>query len=248
LALAANCSHFVPKPTPDEAEPDEPQSPAPATYEFGARWAYPAVISIVFGPMSSCTVFKFTSAITKRLQHFRFWSLQKPGCRCTEELAQQVISCHDIYMNSQPATHGPDLLLKTLAEFRFELRRFLQFSECAALEAGLQPQQHQLLLQVAGAPENTAVTIAYAAERLGLKHNSAVELVDRSEREGLLERTADVNDKRRTILRVTRKGKLVLGRLSGSHAKELNELAPRLTGALNHISFNAHRSNNAEAR
>ena len=151
-------------------------------------------------------------------------------------------------MGNQPATPGPDLLLKTLAEFRYELRRFLLFSECAALEAGLQPQQHQLLLQVAGAPENMAVTIAYAAERLGLKHNSAVELVDRSEREGLLERTADVNDKRRAILRVTRKGKLVLGRLAGSHAEELNELGPRLTGALKHISFNAHRSNNVEAR
>jgi DNA-binding MarR family transcriptional regulator len=164
------------------------------------------------------------------------------------ELAQRAISCHDIYMVNKPMASGPDLLLKTLAEFRYELRRFLLFSECAALDAGLQPQQHQLLLQVAGAPENAAVTIAYAAERLGLKHNSAVELVDRSEREGLLERTADVNDKRRAILRVTRKGKLVLGRLAGSHAKELNELAPRLTRALKHISFNAPRSKNAEAR
>ncbi|HEV2446454.1 MAG TPA: helix-turn-helix domain-containing protein, partial [Candidatus Sulfopaludibacter sp.] len=77
-----------------------------------------------------------------------------------------------------------DSLLRTLAEFRYELRCFLHFSECAALEAGLHPQQHQLLLQVAGAPESAAVTIAYAAERLGLKHNSTVELVDRSEREG----------------------------------------------------------------
>jgi len=151
-------------------------------------------------------------------------------------------------MDNQPATPGPDLLLKTLAEFRYELRRFLHFSECAALEAGLQPQQHQLLLQVAGAPENTALTIAYAAERLGLKHNSAVELVDRSEREGLLERMADVEDRRRAILRVTRKGKLLLGRLASDHAKELNELAPRLTKALKHISFNAHRSTDAEAR
>ena len=88
-------------------------------------------------------------------------------------------------MEDVPATPGPDLLLRTLAEFRYELRRFLHFSECAALDAGLQPQQHQLLLQVAGAPQDTAVTISYAAERLGLKHNSAVELVDRSEREGL---------------------------------------------------------------
>ena len=143
---------------------------------------------------------------------------------------------------------GPDLLLKTLAEFRYQLRRFLLFSECAAQEAGLQPQQHQLLLQVAGAPENKAVTIAYAAERLGLKHNSAVELVDRSEREGLLERMADVDDKRRAILRVTRKGRLVLGRLAGGHAKELNDLAPRLTKALKRISIDAQRSSDAKAR
>ena len=65
-----------------------------------------------------------------------------------------------------------DHLLSTLADFRFELRRFLQFSEGAAIEAGLQPQQHQLLLQVAGAPGGTPVTIAYAATRLGLKHRT----------------------------------------------------------------------------
>jgi DNA-binding MarR family transcriptional regulator len=151
-------------------------------------------------------------------------------------------------MNNQSATPDPDLLLRTLAEFRYELRRFLLFSESAALEAGLQPQQHQLLLQVAGAPEHTAVTISYAAERLALKHNSTVELVDRSEREGLLERRVDVDDKRRAILRVTRKGRLVLGRLAGDHAKELNELVPRLTKASQHISFSTHISNYAEVR
>ena len=130
----------------------------------------------------------------------------------------------------------PDLLLRTLAEFRFELRCFLHFSETAALEAGLQPQKHQLLLQVAGAPEGTTVTIAYVAERLGLKHNSAVELVDRSESEGLLVRTKDAADKRRAILRLTRKGKLILGRLVGDHARELNELGPRLAKTLKNIS------------
>jgi DNA-binding MarR family transcriptional regulator len=142
-------------------------------------------------------------------------------------------------MDNQRATHGQGQLLETLADFRYELRQFLIFSESAALKAGLQPQQHQLLLQVAGAPENSAVTIAYAAERLGLKHNSTVELVDRSVREGLLERMADEDDGRRAILRVTRKGRLVLGRLAGDHAKELSELAPRLTKALNHLSLTA---------
>jgi DNA-binding MarR family transcriptional regulator len=151
-------------------------------------------------------------------------------------------------MNERLPSPGADLLIRTLAEFRYELRRFLLFSECAALDAGLQPQQHQLLLQVAGAPENTPVTISYAAERLGLKHNSAVELVDRSEREGLLERAVDLDDKRKAILRITRKGRLILSRLAGDHAKELNELAPRLTKALKHVSVNARKAAEVEAR
>ena len=138
-------------------------------------------------------------------------------------------------MSTRIPANDSDVLLRNLADFRFALRQFLHFSECAALEAGLQPQQHQLLLQVAGAPDGTAVTIAYAAERLGLKHNSTVELVNRSEREGLLSRVEDTGDRRRAILRVTRKGNQVLGKLSNEHARELNELAPRLAEALKHV-------------
>jgi DNA-binding MarR family transcriptional regulator len=134
----------------------------------------------------------------------------------------------------------PDHLLQTLADFRFELRQFLQFSEGAAMEAGLQTQQHQLMLQVAGAAEGTPVTIAYAANRLGLKHNSTVELVDRSERQDLIERTADRDDKRRAILRLTRKGRQLLHRLSDDHARELNELAPRLVRALRRVQLHSH--------
>jgi DNA-binding MarR family transcriptional regulator len=132
-----------------------------------------------------------------------------------------------------------DPLLRTLADFRYELRRFLHFSEGAAAEVGLQPQQHQLLLQIAGAPEGTAITIAYAAERLGLKHNSAVELVDRSVREGLLTRKTDADDRRRAILHIAHRGKQLLGRLSGDHARELNELGPRLERALRQIRLHA---------
>jgi DNA-binding MarR family transcriptional regulator len=151
-------------------------------------------------------------------------------------------------MSERPRPEGQDSLIRTLADFRFELRQFLHFSESAALEAGLQSQQHQLLLQVAGAPHATVVTIAYAAERLGLKHNSTVELVDRSEREGLLTRAADPDDKRRALLKVTRKGNQILGRLSGDHARELNELAPRLVQALEHIRLHARTALSTEAR
>lgn len=150
----------------------------------------------------------------------------------------------------RPAVSDPDSLLKTLAEFRFELRQFLHFSESSAAEEGLHPQQHQLLLQVAGANEGVVVTIAYAAERLGLRHNSVVELVNRSEREGLLLRTTDEEDHRRALLRVTRKGRQALGRLSGDHAREINELAPRLVEALERICQHtrAHAVGNASGR
>jgi DNA-binding MarR family transcriptional regulator len=130
-------------------------------------------------------------------------------------------------------------LLETLAEFRYELRRFLHFSETAARQAGLEPQQHQLLLQLAGASEGCTTTIAYAAERLGLRHNSAVELVDRCEREGLLIRTADDADKRRAILCITRKGNQVLDRLTRDHARELTERAPLLLRTLRRVQAHA---------
>jgi DNA-binding MarR family transcriptional regulator len=143
-------------------------------------------------------------------------------------------------MNALTPAPNSEPMLPTLAAFRYELRRFLHFSETAALEAGLQPQQHQLLLQVAGAPEDTAVTIAYAAERLGLRHNSTVELVDRSAREGLLTRITDADDRRRAILHLTSRGRQVLSRLSDEHARELNELAPRLERALKNVRRHAH--------
>ncbi len=150
-------------------------------------------------------------------------------------VANIFISCNDINMSARISHDDSIVLLRNLADFRFALRQFLHFSECAALEAGLHPQQHQLLLQVAGAPEGTAVTIAYAAERLGLKHNSTVELVNRSEREGLLSRIADDSDRRCAILQVTRKGNQVLGKLSSDHARELKELAPQLAEALKRV-------------
>ena len=128
----------------------------------------------------------------------------------------------------QQETLDSKALLPLLAEFRYQLRRFLQFSEQAAHQANLQPQQHQLLLQVAGAPKETPVTIAYAAERLGLRHNSVVELVNRSVGEGLLARHKDATDARCVLLEITSKGRRILSSLSEHHARELNELAPQL--------------------
>jgi DNA-binding MarR family transcriptional regulator len=130
---------------------------------------------------------------------------------------------------------GPAQLLQALAEFRYQLRRFLLFSENAAHDINLHPQQHQLLLQIAGAPDGCAVTIVYVAERLGLRHNSTVELVNRSATEGLLVRTEDPEDGRRVLLRITPSGRQVLKRLSEYHARELHELGPTLIRSLKRI-------------
>jgi DNA-binding MarR family transcriptional regulator len=73
-----------------------------------------------------------------------------------------------------------------------------------------------------------------------------VELVDRSEREGLLARTEDSTDKRRAILQVTGKGKHLLGLLTESHARELHELGPRLAQVLKRISVHAESASGAE--
>jgi DNA-binding MarR family transcriptional regulator len=125
--------------------------------------------------------------------------------------------------------------LQTLAEFRYALRQFLHFSEGAAARAGLHPQQHQLLLQISGAPDGVAATISYAAEKLGLRHHSVVELSKRCEEEGLIHRTHNMRDQRCVLLQVTPKGQQLLQALSEDHARELYELAPRLIEALTRI-------------
>jgi DNA-binding MarR family transcriptional regulator len=122
--------------------------------------------------------------------------------------------------------------LEKLAEFRHRLRLFLQFSENAAGKLGLQPQQHQLLLQIAGAPGGVPPTIRYAAERLGLRHNTAVELCNRCEEAGLIKRKTGAADRRCVLLELTPKGKRLLDSLSIVHALELNQMAPQLVQTL----------------
>jgi DNA-binding MarR family transcriptional regulator len=143
------------------------------------------------------------------------------------------------------ARPSSDSLVARLAEFRFRLRTFVQFSEQAAHAAGLQPQQHQLLLQIAGAPADALPTIAYAAERLGLRHNSVVELANRSEEEDLLERTSDEADARRVLLRVTSRGARLLHKLAAHHRSELEVMGPALIEALTRIEHYEHEQTRA---
>lgn len=120
---------------------------------------------------------------------------------------------------------------RRLAELRFRLRSFLAFSEQEARAAGLNPQQHQLLLAVrASAPE--APTVGELAERLVLRHHSTVELVDRLEKKRFVRRTRESGDRRVASVHLTARGAQILARLSVVHRDELRTAGPDLAAAL----------------
>ena len=129
---------------------------------------------------------------------------------------------------------------QTLAEFRYQLRRFLRFSEQAARAAGLEPQQHQLLLALKGLPEEKKATIGALAERLQLAHHSTVELVDRLVERGLIQRSRDEADQRQVLVTLTPLGEEVLRNLSLSHRAELRSVAPSLLQALDTLLNNTN--------
>jgi len=119
-----------------------------------------------------------------------------------------------------------------LAEFRLGLRRFLDFSEQAAKEMGLTPRQHQALLSIRGYPGKDRITVGELAEHLLIRHHSAVELSNRLEALGLIERNVDPDDGRRILLSLTPAAESVLTRMSAAHLQELRRIGPRLAGLL----------------
>jgi DNA-binding MarR family transcriptional regulator len=121
---------------------------------------------------------------------------------------------------------------QALAEFRYQLRRFLRFSEQTARSVGLEPQQHQLLLTIRGLPGDKKPSIGELAERLQLQHHSTVELIDRTVERGLLERRRDTDDQRRVLIYLTEQGKNVLATLSVLHRTELRTTGPALVRVL----------------
>lgn len=123
----------------------------------------------------------------------------------------------------------------TLAEFRYLLRRFLDFSEAAARDSGLSPTQHQALLAIKGFHGNSPPTVGELAERLCIRHHSAVELVDRLEAADLLQRRHDSDDRRRVKLILTPTAEAFLRRLSATHLGELRRLKPTLQEILDRI-------------
>ncbi len=127
-----------------------------------------------------------------------------------------------------------------LADFRYQIRRFLHFSEQAARRAGVEPQHHQLMLAIRGAG-NGDCRIADVAERLQIQHHSAVELVGRLEEKDLIQRNRGAEDRREVYVSLTPHGEQVLRELTLHHREELRSAAPALIAALRGITGKAGR-------
>jgi DNA-binding MarR family transcriptional regulator len=136
---------------------------------------------------------------------------------------------------------------QALAEFRYQIRRFLRFSEDAARAAGLEPQQHQLLLTVKGMPGGEASRIADIAERLQIRHHSAVELIDRLAARGLVTRAVG-DDRREIYVHLSARGEAILGILTLPHQRELQRMAPALVASLEKVAGRQRADNSLRSQ
>ncbi|HXV78663.1 MAG TPA: MarR family transcriptional regulator [Candidatus Binatia bacterium] len=121
---------------------------------------------------------------------------------------------------------------KAMAELRYQIRLFLRFSENAARQAGIEPQQHQLLLAVRGLPDHLRPTIGVLAERMQLQHHSTVELIDRLVDRGFLCRLRATDDRRQVLIKLTHDGEEFLKKLSLHHLQELQSIGPTFVKVL----------------
>jgi DNA-binding MarR family transcriptional regulator len=117
---------------------------------------------------------------------------------------------------------------EAIAAFRYAIRRFLRFSEQAARQERITPQQHQLLLALKGFPERDYATVSELAERLQMRQHSMVGLIDRTESQGLVRREPGTVDRRQVFIHLTAAGNAVLQRLSMQHRRELHTMRDAL--------------------
>jgi len=137
---------------------------------------------------------------------------------------------------------------EALAELRYQIRRFLSFSEQAARAAGLEPRQHQLMLGLKGLPARKRPTIGELAERLQIQHHSAVELVNRLANAGYIKRARGGEDRREVLLALTPRGEKVLRKLSLHHRAELRMAGPALVKALRRAMQGSRISNGTRSK
>lgn len=124
---------------------------------------------------------------------------------------------------------------QALAEFRYQIRKFLHFSEQAVQASGLERGQYQLMLAIKGMPEGVRPRIRELANRMQIRHHSAVELVNRLEAGGFVRRERARDDRREVLLALTPRGERVLGELAIHHHEELRSAAPGLVAALRRV-------------
>lgn len=148
-------------------------------------------------------------------------------------------------MTPSKASKGKSVNYEAMAEFRYALRSFLSFSEQAAREAGLEAQQYQALLALKGLPADHKATIGALADRLLIKHHSAVELAIRLEANRLVRRIRSRSDRREVFIELAPRGEKMLRQLALTHRAELVSQAPMLIRALEEI---AGRSSNGHPR
>jgi DNA-binding MarR family transcriptional regulator len=125
---------------------------------------------------------------------------------------------------------------EALARFRFAIRRYLRFSEETVRRRGVTPQQYQLLLALKGFPGREWATVRELAERLQLRHHSVVELVDRAQAQGLVDRAEHPEDARAVRVVPTGQGQRMLGELAALHRDELRRMNSALAPPVWHES------------
>ena len=119
-----------------------------------------------------------------------------------------------------PAAAAGDGMIRELAQFRYALRNFLRFSENAARASGVTPQQHQLMLGVAGFTGRGSATVSELAEFLQERPHSVLGLIERAIQSGLVRRMQDQNDRRVVNVMLTTRGRDILAKLSQRHQQE----------------------------
>lgn len=125
---------------------------------------------------------------------------------------------------------------RALAEFRYQIRTFLHFSDRAVEAKGLERSQYQLMLAIKGAPPGGRTRIRDVANRMQIQHHSAVELINRLEHGGYVQRERGCEDRREVLLALTPKGERVLAELAWHHHEELKNAAPKLVAALRRVT------------
>jgi DNA-binding MarR family transcriptional regulator len=135
---------------------------------------------------------------------------------------------------------------EAMAELRYQIRRFIRFSENAARDEGIEPQQQQLLLAIKGLPDGVKPTIGVLAERMQLQHHSVVGLIDRLVDRALLVRLRATDDKRQVLIKLSHNGEECLRKLALHNLHELQSIGPKfvkvLQGLIDHtLSSNKHR-------